>query len=254
MILAILQARMSSTRLPGKVLMPMLDRPMLSLQLERVRRSAQINTLVVATSSDSSDDPIAEMCETEKTGCFRGSLHDVLDRYYQAALPYDPTHVVRLTGDCPLSDPDVIDRVIRYHIAESFHYTSNCHPPTFPNGLDVEVVSFPILRAAWQEAKEQYEREHVMPFIWQKPERFRIGNVVNSEDYSQMRWTVDHPEDYALVKEIFENLYPGNPKFGFREILAYVQSQPDLAHINAHFKRNESLARQLAALQERKQK
>jgi spore coat polysaccharide biosynthesis protein SpsF len=253
-ILAILQARMSSTRLPGKVLKPILNRPMLSLQLERVRRSTQIDTLLVATSVDASDDSIAELCQREKVGCFRGSLNDVLDRYYQAALPYEPAHVVRLTGDCPLSDPDIIDRVIRYHVAESFQYTSNCHPPTFPNGLDVEIVQYPVLRTAWQEAKETYQREHVMPFLWQQPERFRLGNLTNSEDYSHMRWTVDHPEDFALVTEIFENLYPANPEFGFREILAFVQSQPNLGNINAQFKRNESLAKQLADLQERKRK
>ncbi len=253
MVLAILQARMSSTRLPGKVLKPILGRPMLSLHIERVRRAGQLDTILVATSSELSDNPIAELCTNEGIACHRGSLNDVLDRFYTAAKPYQPNHVVRLTGDCPLADPAIIDQVVVHHLKNGFDYTSNCRPPTFPDGLDVEVFKFSVLEQAWKEAAKQYEREHVTPFMWQQPERFKLGNVTASKDLSRMRWTVDRAEDLAVVTEIYESLYPKNPAFGFSDILNFIKQHPEIEKINDGFMRNEALTKELQASEKTEQ-
>src|SRR5215831_8692767 len=175
MILGILQARASSRRLPGKVLKPILGRPMLERQIERVRRSRRMDRLTVATSTDASDDAIAALCQALTVDCFRGSLEDVLDRFYQAARQYAPRAVVRLTGDCPLTDPRVIDELIETHCREGYDYTANVLPPRqIPDGLDVEVIAMSCLETTWREAKLPSEREHVTPFIYNHRERFRF--------------------------------------------------------------------------------
>jgi len=165
MILAILQARVSSTRLPGKVLKPILGMPMLLRQIERVKQAKLIEQLLVATSDDKSDDPIEQLCRENDIACFRGSLDDVLDRFYQAAKPYQPDHIVRLTGDCPLIDPQLIDEVVVFCLSGDYDYVSNAFEPTYPDGLDVEVFRFPCLQQAWEEAELPSEREHVTLFI-----------------------------------------------------------------------------------------
>lgn len=246
-IIAILQARLSSTRLPGKVLKPVLGQPMLARHIERIHRSRRIGQLVVATSTHSSDDPLALLCETLGVSCYRGSLEDVLDRFYQAARSFQPEHVVRLTGDCPLADPAVIDQCIDLHVAGGYDYTSNCHPPTYPDGLDVEVIRFPVLQAAWREATLASEREHVMPFVWRRPERFRLGNLLNpAGDLSHLRWTVDEPADFELVSRVYGALYPEAPTFAMGDILDLIRRQPELASINKQHDRNEGLAESLA--------
>jgi spore coat polysaccharide biosynthesis protein SpsF len=246
MRLAILQARMTSTRLPGKVLKDILGKPMLSRQLERVRRSELIDKLVVATSSDASDDAIASVCSCEGVACFRGELTDVLDRYYQCAIQYSPSLIVRLTGDCPLADSSIIDGAIAMHERENNDYTSTTIKPSFPDGLDAEVVAPEVLTTAWKEAVEPFEREHVMPFIWRRPERFKLGQFRCDQDFSHLRWTVDRPEDYELVLAVYRALYPHNPEFGWCDVLALVTAQPELTRLNKQFVRNESLKRQLA--------
>lgn len=246
--LGVLQARLSSSRLPGKVLRPLLGEPMLLRQIERVRRSKVIGDLVVATSSQPEDDAIAALCQRIGVRCMRGSLDDVLDRFYRAAAADAPEHVVRLTGDCPLADPELIDAIVGFHRNGGFDYSSNCLPPTFPDGLDVEAVRFDVLEAAWREAALPSEREHVMPFIWRRPERFRLGNFENpAGDQSWLRWTVDEASDFELVTRIYEALYPANAEFGTREIMALLERQPDLATLNTHHPRNEGLLKSLAA-------
>lgn len=246
MILAILQARVSSSRLPGKVLLPLLGQPMLARQLERVRRATLIDQLVVATSADSADDPLALLCEQAGTACYRGQLDDVLDRFYQAALPYRPDYVVRLTGDCPLADPALIDRVIGSCLDSGCDYLSNTiAPATFPDGLDVEVMRFSALELAWREAQLGSQREHVTPFIYQHPERFRIEQFSNPVDLSALRWTVDEPADFELVRIIYEALYPSQPDFGTDAILALLAARPELATLNTRHQRNEGYAKSL---------
>ena len=174
MILGILQARASSRRLPGKVLKPILGRPMLERQIERLRRARRLDGLVVATSTDAGDDAIDALCRSLGVECFRGSLEDVLDRFYRAVLRHAPQSAVRLTADCPLADPAVIDRLVELHAAGGYDYTSNTLVRTYPDGLDAEVVALPCLEAAWREAALPSEREHVTPFIYNRPQRFRL--------------------------------------------------------------------------------
>lgn len=238
MIMAILQARFSSTRFPGKVLKPILGKPMLLLQIERVRRVQGIDRFVLATSTHPSDDEVARICREAGLTVFRGSLDDVLDRLFQAAQRARPDHVVRLTGDCPLTDADLIDRAIDFHVRGNFDYSSNTIEPTWPDGLDVEVVRFFCLEQAWREAILPSEREHVTSFIYTRPERFRIGNLKNNVDLSALRWTVDEPADFELVRTIYEALYPVNPAFGTSDILALLEKRPQLEMINKGFQRN----------------
>ena len=241
MILAILQARFSSTRLPGKVLKKILGKPMLSLQLERIKHSKRIEELIVATSTEDSDNKIESLCKSMEIPCFRGSLNDVLDRFYQAALPYKPENIVRLTGDCPLIDPLIIDNVIDLCIRGEFDYVSNALEPTFPDGLDVEAFKFSAHETAWKEAFLPSHREHVTPFIYQNPERFRIDNYRNNIDLSYLRWTVDLPQDFELVRQIYEALYRQNPKFTTQDILTFLHNNPSLLQINKSILRNEGL-------------
>lgn len=237
-VLALLQARTSSTRLPGKVLMPILGEPMLKRQIERVLRCGSIDRLVVATSVDPEDKAIRGICADMGVDCFRGSLKDVLDRFYQAALQYGAGHVMRLTGDCPLTDPGIIDAVAAHYLERDCDYASNCRPPSLPDGLDVEIFSFKALLAAWRESVDPFEREHVVPFIIRRPERFAISNFALDEDWSHLRWTVDEPEDFEFVSRVYEALYPGNPEFTYRDVLVLLAAHPELTKINIHHKRN----------------
>ena len=232
-VVAILQARMSSTRLRGKVLAPILRRPMIERQIERVKRARSIEKLIVATTIEPEDDAVAEHVGSLGVDCFRGSLHDVLDRYYHAANRYAASTVVRLTGDCPLTDWQVIDSVIRLHIEGEFDYTSNSVNRTFPRGLDVEAVKFEALMEAWQEARLPSEREHVTPFVWQQPERYSVGQLVQDRDLSDHRWTVDEPADLEFVRAVYEALYTDKPAFTSKDIADLVDARPTIAQINA---------------------
>lgn len=238
-VVAILQARMSSTRLPGKVMAPILGRPMLARQLERLRRCAALDELVAATSDRQDDDPVAALCAGEGVPCFRGSLDDVLDRFYRCATERRADHVVRLTGDCPLTDPRMVDELVRFYLAGDYDYAANCRPPTLPDGLDAEIFSFAALEAAWREATDPFEREHVVPFIIRRPGRFRLGNWAWPQDLSGLRWTVDEPEDLAFVIRVYAALYPARPDFGFADVLALLEQHPELADVNRRFERNE---------------
>lgn len=244
-VLAVLQARVSSSRLPRKVLKPILGRPMLQHQLDRVRRARSLDALVVATSTDPGDTAIEALCAAGGVACYRGSLNDVLDRFYQAALRFRPQHVVRLTGDCPLVDPDLIDRVVGVCVEESLDYTGA--EPSFPDGLDVEVMRFSALEAAWNEATRPSDREHVTQFINRQRDRFRVRGVGSDVDLSHLRWTVDEPADFELITRIYEALYPSNPAFTTQDILDLLARQPELATLNKGIVRNEGLARSLAA-------
>ena len=241
MIIAVLQARASSRRLPGKVLKPILGKPMLQHQIERILRAKQIAKLVLATSINPEDYAVAGIGDACGVGVYRGSLDDVLDRFYRAAEPYKPSHVVRLTGDCPLADPAIIDAVTLFAVEGQYDYASNAIPPTFPDGLDVEVASFEALAAAWREATEKSDREHVMPFLHRQPERFRLGNYENETDLSGLRWTVDEPADFEMVTAVYEALYPMNAAFGMREIAIFLRDNPQIAEANSGIGRNEGL-------------
>ncbi|MBI1199486.1 MAG: NTP transferase domain-containing protein [Phenylobacterium sp.] len=222
MNLAILQARMTSTRLPGKVMAPVLGEPMIGRQLERLGRAARLDRIVIATSREASDDPLASYCEGLGLTVFRGELADVLGRFLGALdlFPQAQT-VVRLTADCPLADPAVIDATIARHEEAGADYTSNTPAVrTYPHGLDTEVMRRETLEAAGREATDPYEREHVTPFIYRRPERFRIASLSREPSLAHLRWTVDLPEDLDFVRDVYARLYPANPAFTSDDIVA----------------------------------
>lgn len=219
MNLAILQARMSSTRLPGKVMAPVLGVPMIGRQVERLRYATCIDKLVVATSSDPSDDPLAAYCASQGIAVFRGSLNDVLGRFAGAMAQHvDAEVVIRLTADCPLTDGSVVDAVVERHLSSGADYTSNTASRTFPHGLDVEVARASALLDAWQEAQDAYDREHVTPFIYRRPERFHLEGVKRAPSLAHLRWTVDVHEDLEFVRDVYARLYPSDPGFGTEAI------------------------------------
>jgi spore coat polysaccharide biosynthesis protein SpsF len=220
MILAVLQARMSSTRLPGKVMKPVLGAPMIGRQLERLGRCRTLDRIVVATSHHPSDDPLAAYVEGLGLRVFRGSLPDVLGRFRGASVAYGAVdHVVRLTADCPLVEPSVVDDCVRLHLESGADYTSNTQVRTYPVGLDVEVVTNAGLAEAAKEARDAYEREHVTPFFYRNPDRYRIAQLTQARDLSELRWTVDTPEDFEFVSQVYYRLYPSNPRFGQEDVL-----------------------------------
>lgn len=221
MTAAILQARMSSSRLPGKVMKPLCGRPMIERQLERLRRCATLDRIVVATSLDGSDDPLAAHLEGIGIDVFRGSLNDVLDRYVGAARAFSVEgQVVRLTADCPLADPGVIDDCVRLQVELGVDYCSNGRRRTYPHGLDVEAFSLEALEIAAREAADPYDREHVTPFIYRHPERFTLGELAQANDEGHLRWTVDTPEDFAFAEKVYEALYPTKPEFTSDDVRA----------------------------------
>ncbi len=232
---AIIQARMGSTRLPGKVLMRVLGKPLLEFQIERLARCRQFSKLVVATTEAKGDDAIADFCKAHGVACFRGSEDDVLGRYAGAAAACGAGVVARLTADCPLMDPDVVDRVFAAYAAANSEdaYAQNVLQRTYPRGLDTEVFSAAALRRAAAAAHDPYEREHVTPYLQRHPEFFRRVDVVNDTDASRHRWTVDTPEDFDLVRRIIEALYPGRPAFTSAEVLDLLALHPDWVAINA---------------------
>jgi len=247
MILAVLQARLGSSRLPGKVLMPILGEPMLFRQIERIRRCTLLDGIVVATSTSASDDPLVEACRQRGVAVARGSENDVLSRFTDVARPYDPTAVVRLTGDCPLADPEVIDAVIALFKNGGVDYASNVEPATFPDGLDVEVIGWTALERAEREAVLPSHREHVTPYVRTQPEIFPATVHIRAPDLSHLRWTVDERADFDFVKRIYEALYPANPKFTTADILSLLASDPALGDINSGFERNEGMKKSLLA-------
>ena len=246
MILAIVQARMLSTRLPGKVLKPLLGEPMLLRQMERIKRSREIQKILVATTLDASDDPIVELCKEHKIEYFRGHATDCLNRFFEASRRWVPRDIVRLTGDCPLTCPDVIDDVVRFYCDGGYDYASNTLDCTFPDGLDVEVFSAPAMQKAHEKALLSSEREHVTSYFYKNPELFKLGNFRGSQDLSKLRLTVDMPEDFVLVEEIFKALYPENPAFGLKDIVMFLSRNQGLVEINRKNTRNEGYQKSIA--------
>ncbi|MGA0605324.1 cytidylyltransferase domain-containing protein [Phenylobacterium sp. VNQ135] len=225
-----LQARLSSTRLPGKVMKPLLGRPMILRQIERARRTSRLDRLVVATSTDPSDDPLAEMLEAEGLDVFRGPLEDVLARYIGALDRWPADTVVRLTADCPLIDPQVLDATIAL-LAETGADYAHCRTQEagYPKGQDVEAMTAATLRRAAQLADSREEREHVTWGVWSRPDRYRIVRLMPPEEWGHVRWTVDRPDDFEFVTAVYEALYPRDPAFSSDDVRAFVASRPDLA-------------------------
>jgi spore coat polysaccharide biosynthesis protein SpsF len=234
-IVTVIQARSGSTRLPGKVMMDILGKPLLLRMAERVQQSALAGTIVVATTTEHSDDVIEEICKAANLLCYRGSENDLLDRHYHAGRIYGADAVVKIPSDCPLIDPKVIDRVLRYYLDNELDFVSNLHPATYPDGNDVEIMSAAAIEKAWREATRPLEREHTTPYIWENPDKFTIGNVVweSGLDYSMSdRWTIDYPEDFAFIRAVYEHLYPINPAFDLQDIIHLTHQNPEIFSIN----------------------
>ena len=224
----VVQARMGSTRLPGKVLKDIAGRPMLSYQMERLRRVKRAERIVVATTDQPADDAVERFCQKEKIACVRGSEHDVLARYHLAIERFPADVVVRITADCPLIDPAIVDEAIAAYEPD---YVSNMLETTYPYGMAVEVFSAQALREAHREAKDPAEREHVTPFIYRHPERYRLRSLTMAPNLSHHRWTVDTPEDFELVSRLLKTL---KPHFTLQDVLAVLDAHPDWCAINAH--------------------
>ena len=237
-IVVFVQSRMGSSRLPGKILKKVLGKELLLLQVERIRKAKLADEVVVITTTKKQDEVIVKLCAKNHIACYRGSETDLLDRHYQAAEKFKADFVLKIGSDCPLADPKIIDLVLSFwkKNQDKYDFVSNYHPASFPDGMDMEGSAFATLETAWREAKKPHEREHTFPFVWDQPERFRIGNVLNKggDFFTTHRWTIDYPEDFVFIKEIFEH-FKDNPDFGMKEIFELLATRPELAKINSKY-------------------
>ena len=238
-VVAVVQARMGSTRLPGKVLLPVVGAPLLVRMVQQVRAAGSLDEVVVATSTAPEDQAIVDLCRANQIAVVTGHPTDLIDRHLTAARAFAAEVVVKIPSDCPLIDPRIIDKVIGIYRAAPARYDflSNLHPATYPDGNDVEVMPLPMLELAFREAQKTHEREHTTPFFWDQPERFRIGNVTweTGLDYSMShRFTIDYKEDLAFIREVYAALYRPDHAFSLEEILALLDSRPDIFAINQH--------------------
>lgn len=244
MILAILQARLSSTRLPGKVMKNLHGQPMILRQIERIAQSRLIDKLVVATSQDPSDDALVQMLNEADVEVRRGPLNDVVTRFGLVVDEYQPTTIVRLTADCPLADSTIIDRVIREHVESGAAYTSNTLERTFPDGLDIECFSSEAFERMLQSQLSGDEREHVTMSFYSHPEKYVLHSVTQLPDISGLRWTVDVANDLDFVRLIYQNLYDQNHSFGQAEILEFLEKNPHLSRNEIHYVRESAHGQQ----------
>jgi len=239
-VVTVVQARCGSSRLPGKVLAPVLGRPLLWRQLERMQAARLVGEVVVATTTSPRDDRIAALCSQWGVACFRGDEHDLLDRHVQCARAFGADLVVKIPSDCPLIDPAVIDEVLGAALSDpgGADYVSNLHPATWPDGNDVEVMPLAALETAWREADREFEREHTTPFLWERPDRFRLRNVAwrDGRDLAMShRFTIDYAEDLAFVRAVYSELWPQDPLFGVDAILELLVRVPEIAALNARY-------------------
>ena len=232
-VTAIIQARMSSTRFPGKVTKLLSGTPMFAYQVNRVKKSKRLDKIVVATSNHSSDDEISHICKINGIECFRGDLKNVLKRYYDTALKYNADIIVRLTADCPLSDPNIIDDAVTLFINNNVDYVSNVQERSYPDGLDVEVFSFNVLEQIYHKSETTKDTEHVTSYIINHPEKFKQGCLHHCENLAHFRLTVDFPEDIYLIRKIL-NHFQNNEDITYINVLSYLKENPNLSEINAH--------------------
>lgn len=245
-ITAIIQARVGSTRLPGKILLKLEGKTVLEHVVERVALSKMINQVVVATTIKDEDQEVKKICDRSKVKCFRGAENDVLDRYYQAARLFNAGHIVRITADCPLIDPEIIDEVIQLHLKEKADYTANTIKEWYPDGLDVEVFNFASLTKAWEKSNLASQREHVTPYLRNNRDIFKIASLEAKQDLSGKRWTLDNQEDFEFIGYIYKNLYPKYGKnFGINQILDFLKRNPEIEKINSHIERNSGYRKSL---------
>lgn len=235
-VLAIIQARLGSTRLPSKVFLDLVGYPVLAHVIKRLRHSRLVSEFIVATTIAAEDLAIVKLCADMGVRVYCGDERDPLERYYQAARLYGADHVMRIKGDCPAIDPAIVDEAIRLHLQSGADYTSNTLERTYPVGQDVEILRRETLEQVWQKAGLRSEREHITLYIPKHPAAFRICHLKAAQDFSAKRWTIDYPEDYELLKHIFDELYPLDPLFGMSAILDFLSHHPELEKLNAHIR------------------
>jgi len=239
-IVIVVQARMSSSRLPGKVMLPILGKSLLYRMIERLKMISHKAEIVIATSREKGDDIIASEATKMDVACYRGSLDNLVDRHYRAAKMLNADIVLKIPSDCPLIDPRIVDDVLSYYFArpEAYDYVSNLHPATFPDGNDVEIMTMACLERTWKEAERPLELEHTTPYIWENPEKFKIGNVqwLTDNDYSMShRFTIDYEADYQFIKRVFEELHPEKPDFSCYDVLDLLDKKPAIYDINKQY-------------------
>ncbi|NDF25244.1 MAG: acylneuraminate cytidylyltransferase [Thaumarchaeota archaeon] len=249
MIAGIIQARLGSSRLPGKIMLQACGKSMLELMIERVQRSKKLDKIIIATSTNAQDDEIVEFCAKAKIDYYRGSEHDLLSRYKEAADKFDVDLIVRLTSDTPIIDAKTIDDTVEAYVKNNYDFVSNCYPMprTYPDGTNVEVFSHQLLNEVDREAKKPSEREHVTFFMWMHPERYKIFRVDYKKDISKYRLNLDYNEDYTVLKTIFENLYPKNQNFSIEDALKWLDEHPDIYKINSNIKQGQGFVKSLEA-------
>ena len=242
MIIAIIQARMGSTRFPQKMMKSIFGKPLIELYVNRVKPSKLIDQIVIATTTKPEDNVFEKIATKAEIELFRGSENDLLDRYYMCAKHYGtPTGVVRLTSDDVFVDHEVIDHAIAVYQAEQVDFVTNHFEPTYPEGLDVEIYRFDTLEKAWRNATLLSEREHVFPFIQNHPEQFKIINFKQKKNYSHLRWTIDYECDYDMAKLVYNHLYEKKPIFLQKDIIEIIRQYPEIAKVNSHIKRKEGV-------------
>ena len=244
-ITAIIQARLGSTRLPGKTLMTIEGDSLIGHLVRRVKESKYVNNIVIATTTKEKDNAIVNFARNNDLKFYRGSEDDVLDRFYKTAIEYDVETIVRVTPDCPLLDPKIMDSVISQYIDGNYDFLCNTMPPTYPDGLDTEIFSFKTLERVWGDARKPSEREHVTSYIYNHPDLFKIYNCTNHVDISYMRWVVDEKVDYIFVAEVYKHLYKYGEIFYMNDALDLLSKYPELNDINKNIKRNEGYQKSL---------
>jgi spore coat polysaccharide biosynthesis protein SpsF len=230
-----IQARMGSTRLPGKVMLDLCGKTVLARVVERLKRSHLAGELIVATTLQPADDVLVDQCRKLEVKVFRGRETDVLDRYYHAAKQFAAEAIVRICSDCPLIDPEIVDWTVQSFLHADVDYASNALDRTYPRGLDVEVMTSRALRRCWRDAKVFYQRSHVTPYIYENPDQFRIARVCGSEEYGDLRWTLDTPEDLAFIRSVYERM-ADKDEFGWRDVLQLLEHEPQLLELNRHIR------------------
>ena len=245
MIIAIIQARMGSTRLPNKILKLLEDKTVIEHVYNRVKKSKYIDDIFIATTIDEKNLPLINFCSSKGFRIFCGSEEDVLDRYYQLARLLAPDHIVRITSDCPVIDTDILNLIIEGHLQSNADYSSNTIEETYPDGLDTEIFKFSVLETAWKNSTLASEREHVTPYIKKHPELFKLNSIISKTDYNKKRWTLDTDLDFIFLQSIFEELYHIDHDFKMKDILNLLEEKPFLEEINSTIIRNEGYLKSL---------
>ncbi|HJP62402.1 MAG TPA: glycosyltransferase family protein [Mucilaginibacter sp.] len=238
MTAAIIQARTGSSRLPNKIFKLIEGKPLIYHITERVKRARLVDKVIIATTNNSADNSVEDWCNENNIAIYRGNENDVLNRYYNAAKAFDADVIVRITCDDPFKDPEIIDEVINHFLQNGCDFASNNNPPTYPEGLDVEVMSFKTLETMEQNAATEFEREHVTQYVYRNPGLFKIGNHPYFTNLSHLRWTIDTDNDLEMTRKVYAQLYPKSPFFSYKDVLKLTQQQPEITAINQNEKRS----------------